>query len=433
MKKVLSILLVLIVLLCVMCGCFVGDTEQLEKKQETIQTKEDMQEETIIPDDETLKIEKADDTLAGEVNDTGHSAEENSGDEPVLPEESTFEVYYLDVGQGDCSLILCDDHAMMIDGGSSSNSSTVYSFLQEHAIDHLDAVVATHPDEDHIGGLSGALNYATADTAYCTVTAHDSEAFGDLTKYLKAQGIEITVPDVGDQFFLGSAVVTVLHPPKDNNYSDNTSIVLRIDYGDTFFLFTGDAEAADEEVMLKSGLVDECTVLKVAHHGSSSSTSGIFLSAAAPQYAVISVGGDNTYGHPTEDVLGRLRDNDTILFRTDIYGTIHVVSNGKTVEFDVEHPADVDPFQIVGGYGNYLIQQAEIERAAAEQPEAEEPKAEAESEILYDYVVNTNTGKFHRTTCSSVDQMKDSNRWDYTGTRDDLIAMGYQPCKRCNP
>ena len=119
-----------------------------------------------------------------------------------LPQNSTFEVHYLDVGQGDCSLVLCDGHAMLIDGGEASESSKVYSYLKAHGINHLDYMVATHAHSDHIGGLSGALNYATVDTAFCPVKEYDSKTFSSMVKYLSNQGLSITAPSTGDRFML---------------------------------------------------------------------------------------------------------------------------------------------------------------------------------------------------------------------------------------
>ena len=170
-----------------------------------------------------------------------------------LPQNSTFEVHYLDVGQGDCSLVLCDGHAMLIDGGEASDSSKVYAYLKAHGLNHLDYMVATHAHSDHIGGLSGALNYATVDTAFCPVTEYDSKAFSSMVKYLGNQGLGITVPSAGDRFMLGSATVQVLGPQKNYEDPNDTSIVLKVTYGETSFLFTGDAERTAEADIIAAG------------------------------------------------------------------------------------------------------------------------------------------------------------------------------------
>lgn len=268
---------------------------------------------------------------------------------PQAVENASFEIYFLDVGQGDAALITCDGHSMLIDGGANTQSRKIYSFLEAHGTNHLDYIVASHADADHVGGLAAALNYATADAALCTVTEHETKSFNDFLKYLGKQGVSITVPDAGSKYRLGSAEFTVLAPEKGIAYSDNTSLIMRIVYGETSFLFTGDAEYEDEQVVIASGMELQSTVLKVAHHGSSSSSSYQFIYTVEPEYAVISVGSDNAYGHPTERVLSRLRDADVTVFRTDLQGDIHCTSDGKSVFFEVRKNADIDALYLPRG------------------------------------------------------------------------------------
>ncbi len=250
--------------------------------------------------------------------------------------DTYFEVHFLDVGQGDCALVLCDGQAMLIDGGEASESNKVYAYLQNHGVDHLDYIIATHAHSDHVGGLSAALNYATVDHALCPVTDYDSKAFRSFIKYLKKQNISITVPKDGDKFNIGSAKVYVFGPVKDYDEVNDASIVLKVVYGKTSFLFTGDAERIAEADILARGYDLSATVLKVGHHGSDTSTSYPFLREVMPKYAVISVGKSNPYGHPAENTLSRLHDADAAVFRTDLCGTIICVSNGELVTFEFE-------------------------------------------------------------------------------------------------
>ena len=346
----------------------------------------------------------------------------------VAPENSTFEIHFIDVGQADAALVLCDGKAMLIDGGNAEDSSLLYTYLKNHNISHLDYVIGTHAHEDHIGGLAGALNYASVGTAYCPATSYDTKAFGNFVKALDKHGVSITVPSTGDSFTLGSAACTILAVNTDSSDPNNTSIVLRIVYGDTSFLFTGDAERVVEQAILNRGTNINSTVLKVGHHGSESSTSYVWLREIMPQYAVISVGKDNSYGHPTEEVLSRLRDAEVKTFRTDLQGDIICISDGKNVTFTVERNADADVF---GGIGENSTQQTNPPETNP--PETEPPASEETKDNGRDYVVNKSTKKFHYPSCSSADDIKDSNRWEYHGTRDDLIGMGYVPCKRCDP
>lgn len=185
-------------------------------------------------------------------------------------------------------MIICDGHSMLIDGGNKSDSSLIYSYLKKLNVTELDYIVCTHPHEDHVGGLAGALNYAIAKTALCPVANYDSDGFRNFVKYLGNQNVEITVPKAGDVYGLGCAEVMILGPINKSS-GNNNSIALRIEYGQTSFLFTGDAEREEQDI-LNAGYSLCSTVLKVGHHGSDYSTCYEFLYNIMPQYAVISVG-----------------------------------------------------------------------------------------------------------------------------------------------
>lgn len=315
--------------------------------------------------------------------------------------DSGFSVRFIDVGQADSALVECDGHYMLIDGGNKADSSLIYTVLKENEINHLDMVVGTHAHEDHIGGLPGALNYATADMTLSPVTDYDSKIFSDFKKYADLNGGGITVPEVGDAYELGSAEVKVLGVNGGSDTND-TSIVLKVIYGETSFLFAGDAERDAEQAILDSGADLSATVLKVGHHGSDTSTTYPFLREIMPEYAVISVGEGNSYGHPTEDTLSRLRDADVEVFRTDLQGDIICTSDGRNVSFTTERKADQNTV-------------TDMETAAAT------------------YILNTGSEKFHVPSCSSVSKMSEKNKQEFTGTREEVIAMGYDPCGACNP
>lgn len=249
--------------------------------------------------------------------------------------QADLEAHFLDVGQGDCAIILCDGEAMVIDGGPKSASSFVYSYIRNTLNrTQIDYIVSTHPHIDHVGGLAAVLNAAQVDLLLTPVLEWESEAFKDMIKYAEEQGTYIDIPNQNDTMKLGSATVTILLCwPDAIQYgrTNDSSIVLRIDYGNTSFLFTGDAEEWSEEMLLQDNVPLKADVLKVAHHGSPYSTSAWFLQEVAPRYAVISVGQGNRYGHPSEDVLDRLQEAGAVILRTDKLGTIIIKSDGETL------------------------------------------------------------------------------------------------------
>ena len=299
-------------------------------------------------------------------------------------------VHFLDVGQGDAALVICDDEAMLIDGGPPSASQLVYTYLREHT-QAISVMIATHPHDDHIGGLAAALNAVPVDVIYSPVTEWDSKSWQSLEKYADAQGTPIVVPSEGDVFSLGGATVTVLHCWPDAWTENDMSIVVRLDYGSTSFLFTGDAEASSEYMMLDEGL-EHADVLKVGHHGSRSSSTVEFIEAVSPTYAVISCGAENQYGHPHEETLAALAGS-TIL-RTDQLGTIVFHSDGRV-----------------------------LTHSKAEDKTEETTAA---------YIGNRNSMKFHYPDCQSVADMAEHNKVPLA-SREDAIALGYKPCGRCKP
>lgn len=378
---------------------------------------------------------------------------------------ATLTVTWLDVGQGDAAVIQCGGQSMLIDGGKPEKSSYIYAWLQQHGLSCLDVIVATHVDADHIGGLSGALNYASVGTAYCPVTTGTTETFQSFVKYLAQQGKQITVPTAGETFALGGAQVQILGPLHSAEDSNDNSIVLKVSFGATSFLFTGDAERAEEQDLLNAGVNLQSTVLKVGHHGSDTSTSYPFLRAVAPQYAVISVGAGNSYGHPTEAVLSRLRDAGVTTFRSDMQGEITAVSDGQTVNFSTAKNAAAETLanagagqnagqagggisanqNTAGGAGSTVQNAGSGQNAAgsgaaggaaiasANAGGGNADGAATSTTTAGSYVLNTNTHKFHVPSCSSVENISPKNRKDVNESREQIISEGYAPCKRCNP
>lgn len=343
----------------------------------------------------------------------------NSSEKNVDLGNKKFEIHFIDVGQGDSALVICDDQYLLIDGGPSSASSLIYTYLKNLNITYLDYVICSHPDEDHVGGLSGALNYASLGTAY-SPCSKDTRAYDSFIKYTKKHNVEIQVPNIGDSFKLGSADVDILACNIGND--NETSIVTKITYGNNSFLFMGDAGTVVEDYLINKNVDIKCDVLKVGHHGSKYSTGYQFLYLSEPKYAIISVGKGNSYGHPTEEVLSKLRDADVKTFRTDLQGDIVCVSDGNTITFTTKKNADIDTYKEVG---TNSIQRNNNKQITSE------PVSKDTNE--YKYCLNKNTKKFHYSYCSSVRDMKESNKKYTNDDRETIIAQGYVPCKRCNP
>lgn len=255
--------------------------------------------------------------------------------------EENLTIHFIDVGQADATVLLCGGEVLMIDGGNPSDSSLVFSYLRNTlGIDHIDYMIATHPHDDHIGGLAAALNACSVGVLYSPISKYDSESFEHLLKYADKHNLSITVPQAGDEFKLGNATVQIISPIKHYGNINDMSISVRITHGSNSFLFTGDAEWDAEHDMVNSEFFLKSTLLHVGHHGSNTSSSYVFLREVMPEYAVISVGIDNPYDHPSENTLSRLQDTGARIFRTDIHGDIICTSDGVSIQFETEHIAD---------------------------------------------------------------------------------------------
>lgn len=239
-------------------------------------------------------------------------------------------------------MISCDGQYMLIDGGPASAGDTVYDYLRDNGIDHLNILAISHIHDDHIGGIERALSYAsTEDIVLCNTDKYslsasdesdnDGETFAKVEQQLSVNDAKIVVPNKGAKYKLGSAEVEVVDVGDD--LSKNESLVLLVTYGQTTFLFTGDIEHNMEERICEDKNDNfPVTLLKVSHHGSDTSTSIRFLRMLEPKYAVISVGSNNRYNHPSEQTLSRLDQADVKVYRTDKDGNITVRSNGTDLD-----------------------------------------------------------------------------------------------------
>jgi len=321
-------------------------------------------------------------------------------DQPVtITDGESLTVHFIDVGQADCALLECGGKYMMIDGGNKDDGQLVVSYLQDMGVEELEAVVCTHAHEDHVGGLPSVLAVYPTAAVYAPTKTYSSNIFDDFLYYTDQQRLEVTIPSPGDKWMLGDAEVLVLGPVKSYAETNDTSIVLKVTYGETSFLFTGDMEKEAENDMLDYWDNDELfhvDVLKVGHHCSDTSTGYRFLNAVMPVNGVISLGVDNSYGHPHKEPLARLKQAGVTLLRTDTLGHIQAVSDGHEVVFTWQNQNAV--------------------------PE----DAEYVGELIF--IGNKNSKTFHSSLCENLPSEKNRVEFD---SYDEAIAAGYKPCGSC--
>lgn len=342
--------------------------------------------------------------------------EEKKLEEKPLKEEkpSILSITYLDVGQGNSVFIECDDHYMLIDGGKSDQSSKIHSFLEKKDIEKLDFVVAKNTSEENVGGLAAALKEYDCDMVLAPTNEAANEAYADFLKYTEKNKKSVTVPEVNDTYTLGDAKISVLACA--SKIDGTQPIILQIQHFDTKYLFASDVKTEEESALCKQyGEALKSDVFFIGNHGSSVSSSDVFLDTVNPKIAMLSVDGNDGSGLLESKVLDALHQRNIDLYRTDCNGDIKVVSDGKSINISTAKKANLDQLLTPGFVPT------------------PEPVVEEQQPIEQYYIINTNTGKFHYPTCRSIKRMKDKNKLEFTGTRDDVLARGYSPCMICNP
>ena len=316
--------------------------------------------------------------------------------------EAPFEMHFIDVGQALSVLVECDGQYMLYDGGNVDDGSLIVSYLQSQGVEQLEYVFCSHAHEDHVGGLAASLAYFPAYHVYSPVTEASTKCFKDFVKYTQQQGLQVEVPAVGTTWPLGGATVTMVGPVAQYSDTNDTSIVLRIEYGSTSFLLTGDMEKTAETDLVNSGVNLRADVLQVGHHGSSTSTGYLFLNSVLPEMAVISCGVNNKYGHPHEETLSILRDAGVDVYRTDLQGTITIGSDGQNYTVGTEHFAEDAQLNPTDPAASSTAQQA--------------------------YIGNVNSKKFHLPSCSNLPAEKNQILFS---SYDEAVEAGYTPCSSC--
>lgn len=257
----------------------------------------------------------------------------------VLPVSSAYaemKIHFIDVGQGDSILVQCDGEAMLVDAGPEEAGAVVNRYLKENLEEPvLSAVIATHEHDDHLLGMADALKGMSVRTVYSSRRIPMSWWFANILPFLNQKSLDILNPAFGDSFSLGSVTVTFLNNLALADNPNDLSLVVRIDDGNASVLLAADIEGEAEISMVEGCVPLKADILKVAHHGGNTSTGDLFLKNVDPAWAVISVGKDNPHGHPHTETLSKLNRRNVTIYRTDQFGTIIAIHDGKTWSFEV--------------------------------------------------------------------------------------------------
>ncbi len=316
--------------------------------------------------------------------------------------EDDFLVHFIDVGQGDCILLESKGDFVLIDAGEAEYGPTVCEYLSTNGVKTIDYVIATHPHSDHCGALTEVIETFPCENFITVENDQQTKTWLNVLYAVSNRNVNYIDAKVGNTYSFGNADFEIMGPYSQtyDNYN-NYSVVVKATYENNSFLFTGDAEKAVEYEMLENSASLKADVLKVSHHGSSSSSSNEFLDAVSPTYAVITCGMYNEYGHPHRETTNNLNRRGVITYRTDTMGTVVAVSNGNDIEFYYDNEEDVSsPTQF--------------------------------DTSTISYVGNKNSKKFHLSTCDGANNMNEENKVKFD-SREDAVENGYSPCKTCNP
>jgi competence protein ComEC len=322
---------------------------------------------------------------------------------PLQAASNNLKIHFLDVGQADSILIQSPSNkVMLIDAGNREDSGTIEAYLRKEKISKLDLLIATHPHEDHIGGMADIVKHFNIGQIYMPKVSHTTATFKNLLIAIKSKNLKVNTAISGVKLDFDTKVTCQMLAPNSANYDNlnDYSPVIKMVYNKNSFLFTGDAAKESEKEMLQKGVALNADLLKVGHHGSNTSTTDAFLRAVSPKYAVISVGVGNDYGHPGRYTMGRLQKAGVTTYRTDQQGIIIASSDGQKISFSFQR------------------------QAATQSSSVNQAQTENKTNIVY---VTRTGAKYHRAGCKSL------ARSCIPIKLNEALAQGYEACKACKP
>ena len=336
-------------------------------------------------------------------------------------------VHFIDVGQGLAILVRSGGENLLYDGGNRAHADEVVQYLKNQQVDTIDYMISSHYDEDHLGGLVKCLDNFEVEHILGSDYVHTSELFNTFMNTATAHAIIVEYPSVGDTYEFGTGSFTVMAPDGISQNSNDNSVVIRLVNGNNSFMFMGDAEETSEQDMISTGMNLDCDVLSLGHHGSASSTTWDLLEASTPSWAVISCGQDNSYGHPSAETMGKLKDMDIPVFRTDDQGTIIALSDGNAISWNQEPCNDYASGSEKKGSDSSSSQTAEYsgnDAAVSESEAAEVSDSDTQERMVW---ISATGSKYHsKPDCGNMNPNKATQE-----TESQALSQGYEACKKC--